>query len=168
MNKTLRTSIRVPINSCTNYSQKRDDLFQIPEDIPSLRDAFSTVSPWICPQENEKGVVTYLAQKLLPLINRPHSKTCKQKKAWQKAWYYRNKNKRHDITETEMKPKFDIAYVLAKEGMAHTKMAPLCELQERHKVQIGENYRNNQACATFISFISEDLHVRLHEYSTAP
>ena len=67
-----------------------------------------------------------------------------------------------------MKPKFDIAYVLAKEGMAHTKMAPLCELQERHKVQIGENYRNNQACATFISFISEDLHVRLHEYSTAP
>ena len=68
-----------------------------------------------------------------------------------------------DVTEMEMKHKFDIAYVLAKEGMAHTKMVPLCELQERHKVQIGENYQNNQACATFISFISEDLQVRLHE-----
>ena len=47
--------------------------------------------------------------------------------------------------------------------MAHTKMAPLCELQERHKVQIGENYQNNQEYATFISFIIEDLQVRLHE-----
>ena len=68
-----------------------------------------------------------------------------------------------DITETDMKHKFDIAYMIAKEGMAYTKMAPLCELQERHKVQIGGSYRNNQACATFTDFISEELKVRLHD-----
>ena len=45
--------------------------------------------------------------------------------------------------------------------MKYTKTAPLCELQERHKVQIDGIYRNNQACAIFIHFISE-LQVRLH------
>ena len=43
-----------------------------------------------------------------------------------------------------MKRKFDIAYFVAKEGLPFTKMAPLCELEERHDVNLDNN---NQACA---------------------
>ena len=37
--------------------------------------------------------------------------------------------------------KFDVAYMIAKEGLAFTKMKPLCQLQERHGVNLGECYK---------------------------
>ena len=40
-----------------------------------------------------------------------------------------------------MKRKFDIAYFIAKEGLPFTKMAPLCELEERHDVNLGTGYK---------------------------
>ena len=52
------------------------------------------------------------------------------------------------------KRKFDIAYMIAKENIAFSKMAALCELQERHGVDLGSGYKNEKACATFVDYIS--------------
>ena len=53
--------------------------------------------------------------------------------------------------------KFDIAYLIAKQNLAFTKMAPLCELQERHGVNLGTGYKNEKACAIFVDFIALEL-----------
>ena len=52
------------------------------------------------------------------------------------------------------KRRFDIAYLIAKEHLAFAKMAPICELQERHVVNLGTGYKNEKACATFIDLIA--------------
>ena len=58
-------------------------------------------------------------------------------------------------TLTTTKKKFDIAYFIAKEGLPFTKMAPLCQLEERHGVNLGTGYKNNQACTQFVEFIAK-------------
>ena len=50
---------------------------------------------------------------------------------------------------------FDIAYFIAKEGLPFTKMAPLCQLKERHGINLGTGYKNNQACTQFVEFIAK-------------
>lgn len=37
--------------------------------------------------------------------------------------------------------------------MAFEKMKPLCELEERHSVKLGNGYKNDHACATFTEYI---------------
>ena len=64
-------------------------------------------------------------------------------------------------TRDRMKRKFDVAYLIAKEKLAFTKMAPICELVERHGVDFGAGYKNDQACAMFTEFIGRDLQVAL-------
>ena len=32
-------------------------------------------------------------------------------------------------------------------------MAPLCELQGKHGVELGSGYKNNQACLVFINYV---------------
>lgn len=51
----------------------------------------------------------------------------------------------------------EVAYTIAKEGMACTKMNTLCQLQEWHGVKQGECYKNDQACAIFVGYIAQDL-----------
>ena len=46
--------------------------------------------------------------------------------------------------------KFDIAFFIAKENMA------ICELEERHGVDLGTPYKNKQACATFVEYIAKE------------
>ena len=66
------------------------------------------------------------------------------------------------------KRKFDIAYLIAKEHLAFAKMAPICELQERHGVNLGTGYKNEKACATFVDFISlEQQHAIVNSLATA-
>ena len=62
-----------------------------------------------------------------------------------------------ESVEKQMKMKFDVAYTIAKEGMAFTKMSCLCQLQERHGVRLGEC---DQACAIFTA---QDLQGQLCE-----
>ena len=38
--------------------------------------------------------------------------------------------------------------------MAFSKIAALCELQERHGVDLGSGYKNEKACAMFVDYIS--------------
>ena len=68
-----------------------------------------------------------------------------------KAFY-----KLDDTATAVMKCKFDIAYVIAKQNMAFAKMGSLCELEERHGVDLGKGYKNELACAEFIHYIAQE------------
>lgn len=52
--------------------------------------------------------------------------------------------------ETKIKRKFDLADVMAKENIAYTKMKPLCQLEERHEVDLGEYYKTDMALVDYI------------------
>ena len=59
-----------------------------------------------------------------------------------------------------MKKKFDIAYLVAREKLAFRKMGALCDLEQRHGVDLGEGYRT-------IKLVHLSLTVsRLNNYST--
>ena len=40
--------------------------------------------------------------------------------------------------------------------MAFTKRKAICELEERHGVDLRTAYKNNQACATFVEYIAKE------------
>ena len=67
------------------------------------------------------------------------------------------------VSETEaiLKKKFDIAYYLSKENIPFTKMSSLCSLEERHKVNLGTEYKNNQTCTVFLEYIAQDIKEQL-------
>ena len=52
---------------------------------------------------------------------------------------------------------FEIAYVIAKEEMPLVKYPALIELQEKHGVELGTNYRSDKQWAVFIDCIREEL-----------
>eukprot|EP00731_Ephydatia_muelleri_P021914 Em0014g505a len=66
-----------------------------------------------------------------------------------------------ELTEAVMARKFDIAYTICKEGFAFTKMSTLCELQEKHGVDLGSGYKNNIACTEFVHYIGMALREEL-------
>ena len=68
-----------------------------------------------------------------------------------------------ELTSARLKRKFEIAYLIAKEKMSFKKMKTLCDLEERHGVDIGGSYRNDHACATFVEFIGADLRHQLRK-----
>ena len=52
--------------------------------------------------------------------------------------------------------KFEIAlsFFLAKEKFPFTKFLPLCEMEARQSMEIGSDYKNDHACASFVHFIA--------------
>lgn len=56
--------------------------------------------------------------------------------------------KMDEVTQLRIKRKFEIAYV--RNCMAMTKMVPICDLEDRHGVHLGDTYRNNHGAASFI------------------
>lgn len=56
-----------------------------------------------------------------------------------------------------LRKKFEIAYYIAKEKLAFSKMRSVCELEEKHGVQLGDGYKSDHACATFVKYIAQDL-----------
>ena len=54
-----------------------------------------------------------------------------------------------DTTRDRMRKKFDICYVIAKEGMPFRKYPILHALEERHGVDLGFAYKTNEAAKTF-------------------
>lgn len=42
-----------------------------------------------------------------------------------------------------------------------TKMKAICQLEEKHGVDLGNGYKNDHACATFTIFIAKELRVAL-------
>ena len=61
-----------------------------------------------------------------------------------------------EASSEKMKKKFEVAFMIAKNNMSMTKMKPVCELEERHGVDLGQGYKNNQPCSSFIEFIALD------------
>ena len=61
-----------------------------------------------------------------------------------------------DAGAKQILKKFEIAYLICKENLSFVKMAPICELEERHSVNLGAGYKNDQACASFVSFIAQE------------
>ena len=57
-----------------------------------------------------------------------------------------------DRSKQQVKRKFEVSYVIAREKLAFTKMKALCSLEERHGVDLGPGYRNDHACATFVEY----------------
>ena len=54
-----------------------------------------------------------------------------------------------------MRRKFDICYVLAKEGIAFHKYPSLHALEERHCVDLGFSYKTKDSAKTFTHYIAE-------------
>ena len=59
-----------------------------------------------------------------------------------------------DSVKATMKLKYDICYLIAREGMAFEKYPPLYELQTRHSVSLGSAYKSPQSAKTFTHYIA--------------
>ena len=60
-----------------------------------------------------------------------------------------------DTTRERMRKKFDVSYVIAKEGMPFRKYPILHALGERHGVDLGFAYKTNEAAKVFVHYIAE-------------
>jgi len=59
-----------------------------------------------------------------------------------------------ESVRAKMKLKFDICYLMAKEGMAFEKFPALHQLESRHRVDIGSNYATPQSAKLFTHYIA--------------
>ena len=57
--------------------------------------------------------------------------------------------------EQRVRKKFDICYVLAKEGLAFHKYPPLHALEERHGVDLGFSYKTKDSARKFTHYIAK-------------
>jgi len=60
-----------------------------------------------------------------------------------------------DVDHARMRKKFDISYLMAKEGIAFKKFAPVCNLESRHGVELGHAYRTAPSAKLFSHYIAE-------------
>jgi len=60
-----------------------------------------------------------------------------------------------DVDRARMRKKFDVCYVMAKEGIAFEKFVPLCELESRHGVELGHAYRTAPSAKLFSHYIAQ-------------
>ena len=60
-----------------------------------------------------------------------------------------------DDLKKRMERKFDMAYVIAKEGLGFTKYPAIYELEARHGVDLGHAYQNRDSVRLFIKYIAE-------------
>ena len=58
-------------------------------------------------------------------------------------------------TKERKKCKFDICYVMAKEGMAFSKYPALYDLESRHDVDLGIAYKNDVSAKSFTHYIAQ-------------
>ena len=61
-----------------------------------------------------------------------------------------------EAAKVKIKKKMDIAYMIAKENLAFTKMEAICKLEERHGTALGSGYKNDHSCAMFIECIAQE------------
>ena len=55
-------------------------------------------------------------------------------------------------TEKRLKKLFETAYMLCKENLSFLKMSAICELQQKHGVDLGHSYMSRQASTTFVEY----------------
>ena len=59
-------------------------------------------------------------------------------------------------TKQRLKRKFDVCYVMAREGMSFSKYSTLLELESRHGVDLGPAYGNDVSAKSFTHYIAEN------------
>ena len=73
-----------------------------------------------------------------------------------------------EAVKKRMKKKFDICYLLAKEGIAFHKYPALHDLEARHGVDLGFAYKTKDSAKTFTHYIAKSQRQAfLHTFSTA-
>jgi len=60
-----------------------------------------------------------------------------------------------DVDRVRMQKKFDISYLMAKEGIAFENFAPVCDLESHHGVELGHAYRTAPSAKLFSHYITE-------------
>ena len=60
-----------------------------------------------------------------------------------------------EVDQTRMRRKFDVCFVMAKEGIAFEKFLPLCELESRHDVELGHAYKTAPSAKVFTHYIAQ-------------
>jgi len=60
-----------------------------------------------------------------------------------------------DVDRAWMRKKFDISYLMAKEGIAFEKFAPVCHQESRHGGELGHAYRTAPSAKLFSHYIAE-------------
>jgi hypothetical protein len=60
-----------------------------------------------------------------------------------------------DALKAKLKAKFEICYVLAKEGLAFVKYAPFHALADHQGVKLGQTYKTPDSAKVFTHFIAE-------------
>ena len=58
-----------------------------------------------------------------------------------------------EASSEKMKKKFEVAFMIVKNNMSMTKMKPICELEERHGVDLGQGYKNNQLVLLLLNLL---------------
>lgn len=61
-----------------------------------------------------------------------------------------------ESVRSRMKKKFDICYMMAKEGMAFKKYPIMHALEERHGVDLGFSYKSPPSAKMFIHYIAQN------------
>ena len=61
----------------------------------------------------------------------------------------------------QVKKKFDIGFVLAKEHIPFLKYPAIHELEERHGVDLGATYKNRDSARNFIHYIAKSQRQQL-------
>ncbi len=61
-----------------------------------------------------------------------------------------------------VKKKFEISFMLAKEYLPFTKYPAIHELEEMHRVDLGQTYRNCDSASSFVHYITESQRQDFH------
>ena len=64
---------------------------------------------------------------------------------------------------SKLKKLFDVAYFVAKLKMPFTTYPQLCQLEQKHGIELRQTYRTDKACKKFIMAISEEFKGELGE-----
>ena len=64
---------------------------------------------------------------------------------------------------TQLKRKFEVAYVVAKQELPLSSYDAILELEEHHGIEIGAPYRHSNACGSFIDFIGDAMAANLRQ-----
>lgn len=59
------------------------------------------------------------------------------------------------VLEQRLVRKFEVAYTIAKEGIAFSKMASFCDSLEQQGVDLGEGYKTNVVWSTVVDYVTD-------------
>ena len=71
-------------------------------------------------------------------------------------------------TVLNIKWKFEIVFFICKQHLPFTEIGPICNLEEKHRVNLGSGYKNDKACVVFVEFIAKERREALLDTVSKP